>query len=163
MAQYPPPGQYGQNPPPPPGGYPPPGGGGYWQGEPKSKGLAIAALVLGILGILTFWTVIFTILGIIFGLLAMIFGLIALSKVRAGTGDGKGMALSGLILGAISLIGGIIAGILVWFVFSETGTTDYISCINDAKGDQAKIDQCERDFQQRVEDRFSITFTPEPT
>ncbi|MGW4354194.1 DUF4190 domain-containing protein [Nocardia sp. NPDC004582] len=176
MNQYPPPDQYGQYPPPqgqpgnyppgaypPPGNYPPPGGGQYWQESPQRKGMAITALVFGIIGLLTFWTVLFTIVGLICGLVAIVLGLLAVLKARRGAAGGFGMALAGAIMGVISLIGGVVVGVLVWTVFKDTGATDFVACVRDANGDQAKIDQCQREFDQRLEDKFSVTLTPVPT
>ncbi|MFE2993869.1 DUF4190 domain-containing protein [Nocardia sp. NPDC059246] len=163
MNQYPPPGQYGQYPPPPPGNYPPPGGPQYWQESPQRKGMAITAMVFGILGLLTFWTVLLTIVGVLCGVLAIILGVIAATKARRGTSGGFGMALAGAIMGAISLIGGILVGVLVWVVFKDTGGTDLIDCLNKAGGDSSKVQQCQEEFNKRVEDKFSVTLTPAPT
>ncbi|MRH86329.1 DUF4190 domain-containing protein [Nocardia sp. SYP-A9097] len=167
MSQYPPPGNFGEYPPPPPpGGYPPPGGQPpqqYWQESPKGKGLAVTALVLGIIAVVTFWTVILTVVGVFFGLLAAIFGLIAMMKARRGTSGGFGMAVAGLILGLLGLIGGIVVGILVWVVFKDNGGTDLVDCLNKAGNDKAAQQQCQNDFQQRIEDKFSVTPTPVPT
>ncbi|MFE3257676.1 DUF4190 domain-containing protein [Nocardia sp. NPDC059091] len=163
MNQYPPPGQYGQYPPPPPGNYPPPGGPQYWQESPQRKGMAITAMAFGILGLLTFWTVLLTIVGVLFGALAIILGVIAAMKARRGTSGGFGMALAGAIMGVISLIGGILVGVLVWVVFKDTGGTDLIDCLNKAGGDRSKVQQCQEEFNKRVEDKFSVTLTPAPT
>ncbi|MBL1073212.1 DUF4190 domain-containing protein [Nocardia sp. 2] len=170
MSQYPPPGQYGeQYPSPPPGGYPqqpggyppPPNSGGqqYWQESPKGKGLAITALVLGILSLPAVFTVIG---GVLLGLIAVIIGIVAMSKARKGQAGGTGMAVTGLILGALGLIGSVIFGLIIWVFVKDTGVTDYVDCVQQAGGDQAKIEQCERDFNQRVEDKFGVTVTPEP-
>lgn len=167
MSEYPPPGQYGQGPygqvPPPPGNYPPPGGQQYWQESPKRTGLAVTALVFGILALLTFWTVILTVLGVLFGLLAIVLGLIAMSKARRGAAGGSGMALTGVIMGFIGLIGSIVVGVLVWVVFKDTGGTDLIDCLRKAGNDQSKVDECKSQYTQRVEDQFSVTLTPQPT
>jgi hypothetical protein len=61
---------------------------------PKPSGFAVASLVLGILGVFVSW---FT-----FGipsLLAVVFGHVGVSRVRRGIGDGRGMAISGMVLG----------------------------------------------------------------
>jgi uncharacterized membrane protein YvbJ len=61
----------------------------------KTSGMAIASLILGILGA---------------SLLAIIFGIIAISQINKSNGlvTGKGMAIAGIILGVISTIGYII-------------------------------------------------------
>jgi amino acid transporter len=151
-----------QYPPPPPGQYPPPSGYGYpsqggqpaWQEPAKGKGLAITALVLGILAVLSCWTLVG---GYLFGALAIIFGLIAV--LRSG---GKGMAITGLILGAIGLIATIVITIVGYSFFVNTGGKDFFDCVNKAGNDQSKIDQCEREWNNKLEDRFSITLTPAP-
>ncbi|MGW4244421.1 DUF4190 domain-containing protein [Nocardia sp. NPDC004722] len=157
------PGPYGQYPPAPPGGYPPPGGPQYWQESPQGKGMAITALVFGILGVLTFWTVVFTIFAVLFGVIAIVLGVIAMVRARRGRSGGFGMALGGAILGAIGLIGGIIVGLVVWVFVKDTGGTDLIDCLNKAGNDTAKQQQCQDEFNKRIEDRFSVTLTPEPT
>ncbi|MFI7004084.1 DUF4190 domain-containing protein [Nocardia sp. NPDC050175] len=159
MSQYPPPGQY-----PPPAGYPPPGGQPgpptYWQESPKGKGLAITALVLGILALLSFWTLVG---GYLFGAFAVIFGIVALVKTRSGRAGGGGMAIAGLILGALGLIGAIVVTIVGYSFFVNSGGKDFVDCVNKANGDQTKLDQCEREWNQKLEDKFSITLTPAPT
>ncbi len=69
----------------------------------QTSGLAIAALVVGILGVVTFCSPI--------GLVALILGIVALGQIggedsRVG---GRGMAIAGIILGTISLLLGIVA------------------------------------------------------
>lgn len=96
-------------PPPPPAGPPPaptpppappaygqqPGGYGY-QSTPKTNGLAIASLVLGIAQIF---------LCIIGGILALVFGYISRRQIdeSGGTQGGRGMAIAGIILGWIGI------------------------------------------------------------
>lgn len=70
----------------------------------KSKGLAVASLVLGILAFLT--GLIY--LGAILGILAVIFGIIALKKRQP-----KGLAITGIVTGALGIMGTIVAITLV--------------------------------------------------
>jgi hypothetical protein len=61
---------------------------------PRPSGFAVASLVLGIIGLFLSW---FT-----FGIpsmLAVIFGHVGVSRVHRGVGDGKGMAIGGMVLG----------------------------------------------------------------
>lgn len=64
------------------------------------KGLAIASMVLGILGVVFFCV---PILNLILGLLALILGGVSLVKKAAG----KGMAIAGLVCGILATIWGI--------------------------------------------------------
>ena len=114
----PPPGQYAPpGSPPGPGGYPPPGGypqqGGYppaYPGAgyygPTTNGLAVAALVLGLVG----WT--FCGIG---SVLAVIFGFVSQSQITASQGrqTGAGMAKAGIILGFVG-----IGLVVLWFTLA---------------------------------------------
>ncbi|WP_042788841.1 DUF4190 domain-containing protein [Mycobacteroides abscessus] len=114
-AAYP---QYGQSYPsyqpgqpgayPPPGypvaggypGYPPPGyadpyGYGAYGQTGGTNGLAIASLITSIAAIVTCY------LGIILGIVGVILGVVALNQLKTRQQDGKGIAIAGIILGAV--------------------------------------------------------------
>lgn len=59
----------------------------------QTNGMAVAGLVLGILGILIPFL----------GILGLIFGAIGLSKANRGAG-GKGMAIAGVVLGIVGTL-----------------------------------------------------------
>jgi uncharacterized membrane protein len=91
-------------PPPPPGGYPPPGPG--YPPPPPAAGtntLAIASLVSSLLG----W------LCGIGPILGLVFGFIALNQIKKTGQGGRGLALAGIIIGAVAIVLGIIYGIIV--------------------------------------------------
>jgi hypothetical protein len=73
-----------------------------------TPGKAVAALVLGIVGIMS---AIVPFVGIVLGALALGLGLAARSQIRREGGSGDGQALAGIILGTLTLIIGV--GILV--------------------------------------------------
>ena len=76
--------------------------GGYPGYQPKpGSGLAIASLVCGILGVLTG---IFIFSGLSLGLAGIVLGIVALVKVKNGTASGKGMAIGGIVTGALGMI-----------------------------------------------------------
>ncbi|MFE3829300.1 DUF4190 domain-containing protein [Streptomyces sp. NPDC059092] len=84
-----------------------------WQQAP-SNGMGITALVLGILAVVTFcfWGI-----GIILGVLALIFGFVGRGRAQRGEANNAGMALAGIILGAIgTLISAAFLGFLIWAV-----------------------------------------------
>ncbi len=116
----PPPPPHGQAPgayPPPPapgqtaGAYPPPPAGvvppaPYGAPQPPKKngnGFAVAALVLGIVGVVFAFTPVAG-FGILLGILALIFGIISLVRKPAKSG----IPISGTVLGAVTLIIGMI-------------------------------------------------------
>lgn len=93
-------------PPPPPGGYVPPPPAGYAGAAVagrRTDGLAIGALIAGILSLVCFWPLC---LGIILGPAAAIMGFISRQRIAAsaGTVGGGGLALAGLILGIVGFI-----------------------------------------------------------
>lgn len=146
---------------PPIGGYPtpPPSGafdtsGPAWQGPRRGKGMAVTALVLGIVALIGFWTVIG---GILFGLAAVVFGLIAFTRARRGSASGGVMAMIGLILGLLSLIGAVVALVLTMHVYNNTGGREFFECLNDAGSDQGAAQQCQDEWYQRIEDRYGIS------
>jgi hypothetical protein len=96
----PPPPQYGA-PQPPYGGQP-----------AKTSGMAIASLVLGIVGILACGCFIFSILAVVFGRIGQ--RNIAQS---GGAQTGAGLAKWGFILGVV----GIVLGIIYWIIVAATG------------------------------------------
>jgi len=87
---------------------PPQGYGQQWQQQgygygtgataPKTLGMATAALVCGIAGLVIF--------NIVLGPMALVFGIISRNKIKGSNGalKGEGMALAGIILGPIDVI-----------------------------------------------------------
>lgn len=70
------------------------------QGRMRTNGLATAGLVLGILGILAFWTIYG---GLIFGGLAVTFALLSRGRFRM-----SGVAVAGLVCGLIAILAAIL-------------------------------------------------------
>ena len=64
---------------------------------PPAKGMAVASLILGLVGLIVF--------GYIAGTLAIVFGAIALSRIKKNPGQkGMGMAVAGLVLGILDVV-----------------------------------------------------------
>jgi hypothetical protein len=86
-----------------------PGQTGYYAaGQLKTSGMAIASLVCGILGLVTCCA-------IAPSALAVIFGGVSLSTIRRGEASGRGLAITGIVLGVI----GLLVGVLFW-IFAAT-------------------------------------------
>ncbi|HEY4938711.1 MAG TPA: DUF4190 domain-containing protein, partial [Actinomycetota bacterium] len=68
-----------------------------------TNGLAIAAVVMGIAGVLSAWVLLPSIL-------ALVFGLVSHSQIRhsAGMQDGRALAIAGTVLGGVGLLVGLI-------------------------------------------------------
>lgn len=99
-----------------PGGYPAPlaaagAGGAFGAYEPpKSNGIAVAALVCGIIGALIAWAPFVVIFGLILAILAVIFGVQGLKRAKE-VDKGRGVALAGLILGVAGIV---LSAIGIW-------------------------------------------------
>lgn len=114
MTEYPPPppGNYpppppGNYPPPPPSGsYPPPGGYGGFEPVPArgNNNLAVASLVCSVIGL-------FCGVGAIVGI---VLGIVAMNQIKKTGQAGHGLALAGVIVGAVSLVLSVIVS-LVYF------------------------------------------------
>jgi len=113
-------------------------------GSPKN-GLGVAALVLGILAILTFWTVAG---GVLLGLIAIVLGVVGRGRAKRGEATNGGMALAGVILGALGLLVSV-ALIALGASFLNSGSGKKLQdCIDSAGQDQAAVEQCQRDFAE---------------
>jgi hypothetical protein len=62
--------------------------------------MAVASLVVGLIGLLIF--------GVVMGILAIIFGAVGIGKANKLGGKGKGMAIAGLILGIVDILAWIV-------------------------------------------------------
>jgi amino acid transporter len=103
----------GRYPPPPPSGYPPPPPPPVYQGAGKTNGMAIASLVLGILG----W------LYLIPAILALVFGYVARGQIRERGEQGMGLAIAGIVLGWV-WIGLALIFIVLLIILAATGALD---------------------------------------
>lgn len=91
--------------------------------QPRN-GLGVAALVLGIAGVALGLAVFLFWMSWLPALLALVFGIIGLGNARKGLATNKGMALTGLILGAVGLLLAVGGG--VFTVTKVTEITDDI-------------------------------------
>lgn len=119
-------------------------------GEPARRGgagLAIAALVLGILALVTSITVIG---GIVLGLLAIVLGFLALRKAKRGEAGGRGMAIAGIVTGALGLIIAVILVAVGASLLNSDSGKNLQSCLKDANGNQSAVQQCQQQFQNDI-------------
>lgn len=107
---------------------------GYAQPTSGSNGLAITSLVVSILS----FFLAFVAFGALGGILAVVLGVIALKQIKAANGaqGGRGMAIAGIIVGAVSIVIGAIVFVLIAFVTTavEQGGpafTDFFECIEE--------------------------------
>lgn len=90
------------------------------KGSSKVNGLAVAALILGIVWL--FW---------VGSVLAIILGIVALGQIKRSDGaqDGRGLAIAGIVLGSIGVAWFLFAVLLAGAVFfGGTATSSTFSC-----------------------------------
>lgn len=144
--QHYPPGPY-------PGAYPPPPMpyGNYYPGAPlppsPRNGLGVASLVVAIIAILGTCFL----FGGLLGIVAIVLGVLGLQRVSRGEANNRGMAVTGIVLGAFAIILSALMLVFGFRVFNEYGGRDLITCVQDAGGDNDKVQQCMDEFQQRVD------------
>lgn len=78
---------------------------------PKSNGLAIAGFVVALLGLLGSFIPVVNIGGIVLAVVGLILSIVGLTKAKK-VGAGKGMALTGIILGALAIVVGIAVNLI---------------------------------------------------
>ena len=146
-----------------PGGYPPPPPQPYYGYPPTpvapKNGLGIASLVLAVIALVSVATVFAP---IILGVAAVVIGFFGRGRVKRGTANNAGVAIAGIVLGALAIIVGL-AFIPIWTtVWKDVGGGDYIDCMQKAGSNQFQQQQCADQFRQNIQDRLSVTLTPTP-
>jgi hypothetical protein len=88
-------------------GYPVAGGG-----QPRSNGMATTGGTLGIVGaVLSLIPLAGIFIGLVMGVLAIIFGGVGMGRANRLAGAGKGMAVTGLVLGILTVVFKLIPGV----------------------------------------------------
>jgi hypothetical protein len=67
----------------------------------KTKGFAVTSLTVGIVGLVFTWV---PGLNLTLGVIATVFGALGFRNAHLGRTDGKGMAIAGLVMGAITIV-----------------------------------------------------------
>lgn len=128
---------------------------------PKPRnGMGTAALVFGVLAILTCW---FPVVGFVLGLVALILGIVGRGRVKKMQATNGGAATTGLVLGIVSVVINIIVSLVFGvglFAFLGIGggqvAGQYSECITNAPnaGTPAQVqqafDQCNQQLQQQL-------------
>ncbi|HVM26554.1 MAG TPA: DUF4190 domain-containing protein [Mycobacteriales bacterium] len=128
----------------PAGGAPAAGYGAGHRG-PMKNGLGIAALVVGVLSLPAAFTIIG---GVVLGLLAIVLGLVGRGRAKRGEADNGGMALAGVVLGALGVVLSVVLVAAGVALFNSQGGQDLVDCLAEAGNDQAAVEQCQRQFEE---------------
>ncbi|MFC4604050.1 DUF4190 domain-containing protein [Rhodococcus kronopolitis] len=127
--------------------------------QAPQNGAGIAALIVGILALVTSWTVVG---GVVLGILAVILGFVGRSQVRKQRATNGGMSLAGILLGVLAVIVSIVLVVVGVGLFNKVGGRDFVDCMRDAGSSERAQQRCVDEFQQNVEDRFSVTLETPP-
>ncbi|KIU16406.1 DUF4190 domain-containing protein [Mycolicibacterium llatzerense] len=143
----------------PGGGYPPPPPPPYanatygpYTAAPRN-GMGTTALVLGIVGLLTSWSVVG---GLLFGLGAVACGVIGRNRVKEGLADNAVVAGAGIALGALATVLAVVFVFVVIGFYRQVGFSDYTNCMTRAGQDQNAQSTCVQDFRSRIEKEFGV-------
>ncbi|MFJ6698026.1 DUF4190 domain-containing protein [Streptomyces sp. NPDC091272] len=113
-------------------------------GVKQGNGMAIAALVLGILAILSFWTVIG---GILLGVVAVVLGIIGARKARGGQAPHRTMAIIGAVLGGLGLVASVVIIAVGASILNSDEFKGFNDCVQHAKT-QSERDACAKDYNK---------------
>ena len=114
------------------------------QVAPQGNGLAVAALVTGILGVLVGWIpCVGWVIGTLLAVLAIIFGFVGKSKASQGAPHG-GLAIAGLATGFLALI--ISIGVPL------AGTVFFARAVQEQGGFQGIIEKAKEDAQRQMDE-----------
>jgi hypothetical protein len=81
---------------------------------------------------------------------AIVLGVLGRGRAKRGEATNKGMATTGLVLGAIALlVSGALLALSVSVLNSDEGK-NLQDCIKNAAGNQAALDRCQQEFNENV-------------
>ncbi len=109
-------------------------------GPQQGNGIATASLTCGLIGTLVAWIPFVVVVGVVLGILALVFGIKGLRR-SAKVGSGRGLAISGIVMGGLTLVisvVGIVLSVLLFQAladFIEPGPvdTDITACVLDGR------------------------------
>jgi multisubunit Na+/H+ antiporter MnhB subunit len=104
------------------------------------NGAGVAALVLGLLGLVLALLVLPSPLGALLGLLAVILGIIGISRAGRGEATNRGQAVTGLITGLLALALGVLLTVRIGSYLQDHATdfNDLARCLNSANTNQER-------------------------
>ena len=114
---------------------------------PKRNGLGVAALVLGILGLLG---AIAVVPGVLLGVLAVVFGVIGRTRAKRGEATNGGLAVAGVVLGVLALLASAVLGFAGFSLLRTPEGQRYQQCVAQAQGDRDAIRRCQEQLQRGV-------------
>ena len=119
-----------------------------------ANGLATAGFVLGLLGLLGSWIPVISIVGILLGVIGVVLAGVGLARSKE-VGVGKGLAIAGLILGALAVVIAIIVNVVFLAAVDEavddaTGSSNTASSSDSSSDSSAEDGEAESSFVDGV-------------
>jgi hypothetical protein len=107
----------------------------------------VAALVVGLVALVATITVVG---GIVLGLAAIVLGVLGRGRAKRGEADNGGMAIAGLVLGAVALVLSLVFVAVGVAFFQSEGGAALIDCVEQAAGDPVAEAACEEQFAEDI-------------
>lgn len=120
-------------------------------GTPGRAGrLGVASLVTALVALVLLLPVITAPLSVALAGAAIVLGVVGRRRVKHGKADSGGLALAGLSVGAVALLLGLVIVTLAGLGLALYGddVDAYADCVAQAGGDQARVEQCDAEFEQ---------------
>jgi hypothetical protein len=111
--------------------------------------MGTAAMVCGIVGLLLALSVILSFIGGPLGIVAVVLGIIGVRRVSRGEATNRGMAIAGIVTGAIAIA--IAAAAIALILSNADEIEDLGDCLEDADTEQER-DDCANRFEDEVDE-----------
>lgn len=117
-----------------------------------TNGLAVAALVTGIVAVITGWVPFW---GLLVGVAAVVLGILGLKKAT-----GKGMAIAGLVTGAVGALWGLLVSVLfvIALVISANAANTIQQSVNERNDENQALIDAKKDFAKGETATFGDSF-----
>ena len=93
----------------------------------------------------------------------MIIGFLGRGRVKRGEANNGGVAIAGIVLGALAIVSAWRLIRHIWAYGLEGRRRRRLHRLHaESRLRPVEQQQCEQQFRQHVEDRFSVTLTPTP-
>lgn len=125
------------------GGQPPPP-----QQRPQSNGVAIAALVCGILALMLSWIPVINVLALILGVVAIVTGVMGIRRAGLPGLGQKGLAVGGLVTGVIAVLLSLLILIGLAGLIADPEFREFFDQLEEGEDPQEIIE----DLQRRIEE-----------
>lgn len=152
-----------QQAPPPPDDLPPPGSAtgtgqpGAWQSGPAGQqpppqrtgnGIAVAALVCGVIALIVSWVPFVNVVAILLGIAAIVCGIAGIRRAGRHGGSGRGMAIGGLVTGALGLLFALFVLVGIIAALNDPAFREPFQQLMEGEDPDRVIEELERQLEQ---------------